>query len=328
MRVLYIYRHPNLGYSIGKAFYPIEKEIKKYAEVDSICLPIPNYSLKGLYTNIKYVYKCLKNNKYDIIHITGTEHYLIPFLLSKKVVVTVHDLGRLFNLKGVHRFRYWLMQVAVLKFANAITCISSKTFHEIHKNISIGKSRILIVPNSIDRKYTFCPKEFNSDCPTILHIGTKPNKNLGRSIIALKDVKCKLRIVGKVSESDIVLLQNNKIEYSVVSNLSNDEILQEYRNADIINFPSYYEGFGMPIIEGQATGRLVVTSNIEPMASVAGGGAILCNPYDIESIRCAYLKAIQDSNYREGIIKKGMVNVKKYRVGDITEKYYNLYKSL
>lgn len=328
MKILYIYRHPNLGYSISKVFHPIEKEMKNCADVDSIYLPIPNYSFKGIWKNIKYVQKQCRKRKYDIIHITGTEHYLLPFLLGKKVVITVHDLGRILSLKGIRKLRYWLMQVAVLKFAQVVTCISSKTFQEVQNRISLPIGKMVVIPNPIDSQFAFSPKEFNTECPSILHIGTKPNKNLTRSIMALKDIKCKMRIVGRVDKSDIDLLNINNINYSIVSNLSDDEILQEYQNADIINFPSYYEGFGMPIIEGQATGRLVITSDLEPMKTVAGNGAILCNPYDVGSIRGAYLKAINDSNYREDIIKAGMENVENYRLEYITEKYVSLYKSL
>ena len=82
----------------------------------------------------------------------------------------------------------------------------------------------------------------------------------------------------------------------------------------------------MPIIEGQAIGRLVITSNIEPMVSVAGDGAILCNPYDIESIRNAYLKGINDDYYRENIIKLGIENVKNYNLEKISKQYFQLYK--
>ena len=53
MKILYIYRHPDLGFSIGKVFKPIAEEMKNYADVDSIYLPIPNYSLKGLWKNIR-----------------------------------------------------------------------------------------------------------------------------------------------------------------------------------------------------------------------------------------------------------------------------------
>lgn len=326
MKIIYIYRHPAHGYSIGKVFRPIEEEMNKYAQVSSIYLPVPNYSFKGLWTNIRYVQKHLKNNKYDIVHITGTEHYLLPFLIGHKVVITIHDLGRLLNLNGIRWWRYWLMQVAVLKLAKAITCISSKTLNEIQKSITIKKGRMVVIPNPIDHKYSFSHKVFNTECPTILHIGIKPNKNLIRSIMALKEIKCKLRIVGKVNKSDIDLLQTKNLDYSSIYDLTDEEIIQEYQNADIINFPSYYEGFGMPIIEGQAIGRLVITSNIEPMVSVAGDGAILCNPFDVESIRNAYLKGINDKNYRDNIIKRGVENVKKYSLESITKQYFQLYK--
>jgi glycosyltransferase involved in cell wall biosynthesis len=328
MRILYIYRHPDLGFSIRKVFHPIEKEMKNYADVDSIYLPISNYNFKGICKNIRYVLKHCKNNKYDIVHITGTEHYLIPFLWGEKVVITVHDLGRLLNLKGFRKLRYWVMQVVVLKFSKAITCISSKTFQEVQSRISLPAGALIVIPNPVDKRFTFSPKEFNTECPTILHIGTKPNKNLTRSIMALKDIKCKIRIVGRVDDSDIDLLKKYNINYSIVSDLSDEEIMQEYINADIINFPSYYEGFGMPIIEGQAIGRLVITSDIEPMRTVAGNGAILCNPYDVKSIRSAYFKAINDSNNRADIIKAGLENVKNYSMEYITEKYYNLYRNM
>ena len=59
MTILYIYRNPNMGVSIGKVFKPIEQEMKKYAEIDSIYLPSTNYSIKGLGRNILYVQKVI-----------------------------------------------------------------------------------------------------------------------------------------------------------------------------------------------------------------------------------------------------------------------------
>ena len=93
MRILYIYRHPDMGFSIGKVFKPIEEEMKKYAEVDSVYLPCSNYQPKSLWKNIRAARKAVSQKRYDIIHITGAEHYLIPFLNRYITVVTVHDLG-------------------------------------------------------------------------------------------------------------------------------------------------------------------------------------------------------------------------------------------
>lgn len=328
MKILFIYRHPQLGYSFGKVFHPIEEEMKNYASVDSFYMPVPDYSPAGLLKNIRSVIEYCKNKKYDVIHITGTEHYLLPFLRRQKVVVTVHDFGHFFELRGFHKWKFWIIQIASLRYANAITCISDYTVSEIKRIPTIPKDKIVVIPNAVEGTFILYPKKFNSQSPVVLHIGTRPHKNLSRTIKALKGIECELRIVGKVDGSDIELMNMNDIHYTAVQDLSNEELLQEYKNADIINFPSYHEGFGMPIIEAQAIGRLVITSDIEPMKSVAGNGAILCNPYDVKSIRDAYLRGIDDETYRKEIVKAGMENVRKYRAGIIAKQYFELYQSL
>lgn len=317
-----------MGFSIGKVFRPIENEMKKYADVDSIYMPVPYYSINGLWNNIKTVRKIVSDNNYDIIHITGTEHYLIPFLCKHKIVVTVHDLGHLFNLNGFKRIKFWFMQVFSLKFAKAVTCISNFTVKELNKAISIANEKVFIIPNEVDESFMFKEKTFNESCPVILHIGTRPHKNLSRTIKALSGIKCELRIIGEISVEDLDLLNGLNMNYKFLVNLSDDELLDEYYNADIINFPSLHEGFGMPIIEGQSVGRIVVTSDIEPMKSVAGNGAVLCNPYSIESIRNAYMKILKEAKYRKNIIVRGKENVKKYSLCFVTKQYFDLYKTL
>ncbi|MBS5528126.1 MAG: glycosyltransferase family 4 protein [Prevotella sp.] len=328
MRVLFIYRHPDMGYSIGKVFRPIETEMKKYAEVVSVYMPVPDYSIKGLWKNITVARDAVKNNHYDIVHITGTEHYLIPFLCGENIVVTVHDLGHLFNLHGLRRLKFWFLQVYSLKFAKAVTCISDFTVQELNKAISIATEKVHVIPNEIGADFVLKKKIFNETSPVVLHIGTRPHKNLSRTIKALKDIDCRLRIIGDIPDSDVKLLEKYNVIYSSISNLSDRELIEEYYRADIINFPSLHEGFGMPIIEGQVVGRLVITSDMEPMKSIAGEGAILCNPYETGSIRNAYLKGINDRNYRESIIKSGLENVEKYRLENITKQYLELYKLL
>lgn len=317
-----------MGFSIGKVFNLVENEMKKYAEVDSIYLPVSNYSLKGLWKNIKYAQSCCKKKKYDIVHITGTEHYLIPFLNKQKIVVTVHDLGSITVKKSFKNFVKNILFIKTLKYAELITCVSDKTRDEILSVVNNSFEKIITISNPVDPTFQYTEHRFNDNTPIILHIGTKSNKNLENTVKALVGMKCQLRIIGVLSSMQKDILLHSKIFYSNAVGLTDDELLEEYKKSDIINFPSYYEGFGMPIIEGQAIGRLVITSNIEPMLSVAGDGAIFCNPYDVNSIRNAYLKGINDSNYRDKIILKGKENIKKHLLKNITEKYYNLYMTL
>lgn len=311
-----------MGFSVGKVFKPIEFEMCKYANVDSLELPIANYSFKGLWTNISYLRKHLKRASYDAVLITGTENYLLPFISSSKKVVVVHDVQSFFNnLSGMRRKLKELMFIKVLGKADKIVSISEQTQNEL---IAYG-FRSAIIYDPVSPTFTYVNKVFNKVCPIVLHIGTNSNKNLHNTILALKGLKCFLRIVGKLSTEDLKSLHDNDIEYSCCSNISDEELLEEYRCCDIVNFPSLYEGFGMPIIEGQATGRVVVTSNISPMKEVAGGASVLVNPHDVLSIRKGYLEAIKNSDQ---YIEKGLENVKRFTVSSISSQYFNLIKEL
>jgi glycosyltransferase involved in cell wall biosynthesis len=147
-------------------------------------------------------------------------------------------------------------------------------------------------------------------------------------ILCFEDIPCHLRIIGKLSEEIVSVLTEYKIEYSNAFQLSDEEIRQEYKNCDIVNFPSEYEGFGMPVIEGQKTGRVVLTSHIEPIIEIAGDAVHFVNPKEVESIRDGYLKIISDAEYRNGLILKGLVNTKRFELSHIVEQYMKVYEEL
>ena len=84
----------------------------------------------------------------------------------------------------------------------------------------------------------------------------------------------------------------------------------------------------MPIIEAQATGRPVITSNIEPMLSVAGKGACFVDPYNTLQIRNTIIKISNDKKYREEIVKLGLKNKERFNIKKIADQYVKLYKSI
>lgn len=327
MKVLYVYRNQSLGFSIAKVFRPIENEMKNYAETENFYLPIAGAKPWNLWKNINAACQKANEKQYDIIHITGSEYYLTPFLARKhKVVVTVHDLGFYTNTpKSIHTFLLYLFWIKALKWADKITCISDKTQNEVSQLLPCKGNQICTIYNPVDAGFKYLHKDFNDSCPVVLHIGTKENKNLYNTVIALKNIHCHLRIIGKLNAKQISLLRDNGINYTNTFNLTDDEIKQEYEHCDIVNFPSLYEGFGMPIIEGQAIGRVVVTSNLSPMKEIASQSAILVDPTDPVSILQGYKEAIEHhANY----IEKGLNNVRRFQVGNITRDYYLVYREL
>lgn len=324
IRVLYIYRNPQMGFSIGKVFRPIEEEMKKYCEVESVSLPADNYKPLGIYKNVCFLKRHLKGKKFDIIHITGTEHYLLPFLKKHNTIITVHDLGFLTYLKLSPIRRIWKKKLWIntLKDAHKVTFISNKSLQEM-ESFTGYDTRYSVIYNPVDKAFQYREKKPNLECPTILHIGTSYRKNLRNSIVALKGFNCKLRIIGCLTDSQKSLLKDSGINYSNTYNLTDQEIMEEYRKCDIVSFVSLYEGFGMPIIEGQSIGRVVVTSDIPPMSEVAANSAVLVDPYDTNSIRGGYETALDKYEYYK---KLGLKNVKRFNLEDITRQYLSLYK--
>ncbi len=318
-----------MGISIGKVFRPIEEVIRKFTgRVDSFYMPIPEYNIKGLVSNILATRKAIKSGKYDIVHITGSEHYLIPFIkkLGAKIVVTVHDLGFYTNHRDKKLRALWkkLLWINTLKYANQIVCISDKTKAEVESLVNV-KSKICVVNDPVGCEFEYTPKSINRDKPLILQVGTKSNKNIERVIESLRGLNCRLVIIGPLNDKHKALLTQCDVDYENKVGISDEELLTEYVNCDLVSLPSLYEGFGVPILEGQAIGRVVVTSNVSPMKEVAGGGAVLANPTDVDSLKKAYIEAL---NNPESYIQMGLRNVGKYSVAAVAEEYHNMYLGL
>jgi glycosyltransferase involved in cell wall biosynthesis len=326
MKIHYYFRHKQVGFSIQTVFTTLINQIRKFNVTRESYLLSPFANIIAITRNSIYALKCQKDG--EINHITGDVHYLLYVLNNKRTIVTVHDIMYYRYLHGVKKYIWKLLYIYPLKKAAHVTFISEYSKKEVLDIIDLPENKVSVIPDPVSPKFYYSEKDFNSACPLILHIGTNKRKNLHNTIRALNGIVCHLRIVGRLKDETINLLNEYNIDYSNVYNLEEQEVIREYQNADVVNFPSLYEGFGMPIIEGQTTGRVVVTSNISPMKDVAGNGAIFVNPFSIESIKEAYLQIISDKDLRSRIIEKGIVNAQNYTVEAIADQYMKIYKNI
>jgi glycosyltransferase involved in cell wall biosynthesis len=331
-KVHYYLRHPgNIYFSIEKLFREIGETINRENtgkfEITLLNLPLPT-SFKNILKNISFV----RNTQSDLNHITGDIHYAILGCNKRNInVLTIHDTVMLRRLKRSNPkfwFIKWIWYDLPVRKADMITVISENSKQDLIHFTGCDEKRIRVIGNFYDRSFQKSVKSFHRERPILLFIGTAENKNLDRLILALEGIQMQLHIVGHPSEAQIELLKRYNIPNQVSSGLSDEEMRQAYADCDILGFPSTYEGFGLPILEAQLTGRPVLTSNLSPMKEVAGKGAMLVDPYEPGSIRQGILKIIEDVGFREQLVKDGFENVKRYDPEVVAGQYAELYEEL
>jgi len=231
---------------------------------------------------------------------------------------------------GFKRFVMRLLWFGLpIRLAAAVIVISEQTKRELLNTVAIAHHKVRVIPNFIDPAFAYCERQFAASLPRILHVGTTTNKNLARVAAALSGIPCALIIVGHLSEPELAQLRDGGLRIEHFYSLDHAALLELYRGADIISFPSTYEGFGMPILEGQAVGRCVLTSDLEPMRSVAGpDGALLVDPYSVESIRAGFSRLIEDPALRTRLIAAGLSNCSRFSLEAVAAQYVAVYKSV
>jgi glycosyltransferase involved in cell wall biosynthesis len=326
-QVIFFQRKPRPvgNYSVEFIFEDVRKRLKD--AIDSRVV-ISAYESNGLW---KRFYNCiqafLKQGKVN--HVTGDVNYLGLLLNREKTIQTVLDCVHLNTSSGI-KYKilrlFWL--VIPERRSRFITAISESTKKEILKHHSCNPNKIVVIPVAISPKFKFSEKKFNKNTPRILQVGTAANKNIPNLILALKGIPCILHIVGKKNEAYEILLKDNKVDYIYEWGLSEEDMIQRYEDADIITLISTYEGFGMPILEGQAIGRPVITSNQFSMPEVAGDAAVIVDPLNIEQISSGFKKIINDDDFRDEMISRGLKNIKRFDAEVIAREYLKLYEKI
>jgi glycosyltransferase involved in cell wall biosynthesis len=328
----YFFRHPHpIYFSLEKLFHAVAGKIARAPDGDlfvkEINLPFTS-KISTIRRNISFV----RSAQSEINHITGDIHYTILGCDKKNLnILTIHDcvlLHRYPKYNPKHWFIKWLWYDLPTKKADAVTVISDNTKQDLLRFTNCPSEKIHLIPDFIDPSFKRVAGNFNSAHPKLLFIGTAPNKNLERTIKAITGLSVDLIIVGYLNETQTLHLQQKNISYRLLNNLTDAAMRDVYAEADIMVFPSVHEGFGLPIIEAQATGRVVLTSKLEPMMSVSGGAACLVDPYDANSIRQGLTKIIENAALRNDLINSGLENVKRFQLDAVTKQYADLYHDL
>jgi len=328
--VTLFYRKPRRSgnYSIEAAFDQIMASFSSRGDFQFRKL-VSSHMSNGVLPRIKAVLEARREAS-QINHVTGDVNYLALGLPRDRTVVTIHDCGMIDRVQNPIRRQIlkWLWLDLPLRRATLITADSFATRDDIVRLTGIESNKIVVVPVCISSKFSPAPGTFHTACPEVLHIGTAYNKNLERHIEALSGINCSLKIIGQVSAEQQRLLDAHDIKFSIHDSLTETQVIQAYRDCDLVLFASTLEGFGMPILEAQTVGRPVITSNTSSMPEIAGSGACLVDPFDIESIRSGIVRVIEDDDYRHTLVDAGFENVTRFRPETIAPQFESIYSRL
>jgi glycosyltransferase involved in cell wall biosynthesis len=258
----------------------------------------------------------MTTNKPDILFIPV---HVLPLIHPKNSVVTIHGLEyeyypEMYPWRHLKYLR-WSTKYA-LKHARKIIAVSENTKQDLIKLYGGNPEKIEVVYHGLNAPNSLVAgQQINQ--PYILFIGRLETKKNVQGLIKAFDllkkkyqVPHKLVLVGPIGYGhENANPKNDIIEKGYVSQKEKWQLLQ---GADLFILPSFYEGFGLPILEAQASGCPVVTSNVSSMPEVAGQGAILIDPKNIEQICQAMYKVISDSQLKKDLIAKGEQNVKRF----------------
>lgn len=322
MKICYIFRDPrNNGKSIEEIFIGLGNFLsnKKACQVEY-------YFYDNSTSVIRNIKRILSINA-DVFHVTGDVHFVVPFLFLKNVVLTVHDIEHFKKLWGIKKFIYALIWIILpIHFATVVTTVSKYSADELRKYFKFKKTKFIY--NPVNPIFQACPKIFNKHNPTILQVGTKQNKNLEGVIRSITGLQCRFVIVGRLANKQIALLKEYKINYENRFDLTYEEVYECYKGCDLVTFVSAHEGFGMPVIEANAVGRPVITSNVCSLPEVANDAAVLISPDDTKLLRYYIEKIIHDDEFREGLIAKGFENIRRYSFVTIAQQYLDIYRKI
>jgi glycosyltransferase involved in cell wall biosynthesis len=311
----------------------------------------PNLAILKLISplwRIKYMKNDIKLQKLEIFH--GLSHEL-PFGIEKtgvKSVVTVHDLiflrfPEFYNWIDV-KIYYWKL-VYACRVSDHIVAVSKQTKDDLIRFLNLSPDKISVIHQGCNPSFWNCySKEFFEEVKTkydlperyLLYVGTiEERKNLLGIVKAMhiKNINIPLVVIGR----KVDIYYKKVLKYITVNRLNNiifpERILNPelpviYQNAECFIYPSFFEGFGIPVVEALVSKTPVITSKGGCFAEAAGPGSLYVDPYDPEKIGEAILKVVNSKEIREKMITIGADYANNFKDDVIAQTYMNLYHSL
>ena len=294
------------------------------------------------------IHTILKKYNPDVYH---HPHFDLPYFINIPSVITVHDLKYIthpefFSNKQKIKSTYMKLRLqSAAKRAHKIITVSNHSKKDLITFCNIPENKIRVIYHGykrflVEENEHHISKDLNIQKPYILFVGERrPHKNMENLILAFSKLikqnhnDIQLVIVGKKyadyskPEKMISSLRLNK-KVILTDAISDTGLAYLYKNTEMFVLPSFYEGFGMPILEAMSFGVPVLGSNTTSIPEVIGEAGILFNPHDPNEIAKNMEKVLKNRKIRNTLIEKGKKRVKEFSWDSAASQTLELYHLL
>ncbi len=330
-------------------------------KIDEFVVPrqdiTPSEAFNLYYTRYLYYPLKARGQQGEVNHVVDHSYgHLVYALDPQRTVVTCHDLNPLKYEESWLNLRLFKYSIGGLKRAAKIISDSEATKKDLIKFLKIDPSKIVVIPLGVEEKFRVIDDQeeldrvrgkFNlpHDRKVLMHVGGSAyNKNIEGIIKVISNLKSQSATGGSnvffikigSSSTDVQkgLIREFGLQDSVkfLGEVSEEDLVVLYNLADVFVFPSFYEGFGLPVLEAMACGTPVVTSNTSSLPEVAGEAAILVDPYNVDAIASALTKVLHfhtlEYGKYEGMVRGGLEQAKKFTWQKTAEETLQLYEEV
>jgi glycosyltransferase involved in cell wall biosynthesis len=255
-------------------------------------------------------------------HLPADHH--LPWRERVRKVITIHDLRGLYEIPGdVPQDVEGLRRSA--RRADMIITVSEFTRRDVVERFGVPEERVRVTHLGVDRASRVLDDpaalqrvraRLGLHGPYFLSLGLVPRKNIERLLLAYDAMRGRdhvtLVLAGHLTDSPWCrryreLIAERRLEGRVLVTgaVSDEELALLYSGARAFVFPSLLEGFGLPVLEAMTSGAPVITSNSSALPEVVGDAALLVDPHDVESIRGAMERLLEEEELRRQLVSRG-----------------------
>jgi glycosyltransferase involved in cell wall biosynthesis len=331
----------------------VQKYFEGLSNVEYIPLDVKSHvmSVRNVWVDSFVIPNIARRVSAEVVHFPY--NWSFPFRKIVPTLLTVHDLIPLTFREAQGRFTNLFLYRPGMRMAtrlnDAIATVSEFSKQDICCKLGVPLSKVTVINNGLRPPQFTGSQAANlpaTNVPFVLYVGgIHERKNVVGLIHAfarftgLSGFPGKLLVTGNVSGApsqvkmkaihDAAIRETgmqDRVEFTgFIPDAELDNLMQR---ALFLVYPSFYEGFGIPVLEAMQVGAPVITSSTTAMPEVAGDAALLVDPHDVAAITEAMLRLLNDETLRQALAEKGKKRAKGYTWERTARQYLELYSKL